>query len=214
MKNNSTGSYANTWFLKNDTTSILKVPSTPGSKLVNLLKEKAGGSRGPDKGVTKFVELGGLPISFTFPNKEYLMGKSGCQYSVKCYISDDQDCRIARGIYRILCVTCQERDGLEYVYIGTSGFSIHKRLLEHASCVRSKSASNALAKHIALHHEDNTQITFVSEIVQGGIKYNLERFIFEALEIEDARNDPNTITMNSRSEWGGRGLPRIQVIHN
>ena len=54
----------------------------------------------------------------------------------------------------------------------------------------------------------------VSEIVQGGIKYNLERFIFEAIEIEDARNDPQIITMNSRSEWGGRGLPRIQVTHN
>ena len=80
--------------------------------------------------------------------------------------------------------------------------------------MRSKSTSNALAKHIALHHEDSNQVVFVSEIVQGGIKYNLERFIFEAIEIEDARNDPQIITMNSRSEWGGRGLPRIQVTHN
>ena len=57
----------------------------------------------------------------------------------------------------------------------------------------------------------NEEATFSTEILQGGIKYNLERFILEAIEIEEARNNPDIVIMNSRSEWGGKGLPRIQV---
>ena len=57
----------------------------------------------------------------------------------------------------------------------------------------------------------NEEANFETEILQGGIKYNLERFILEALEIEEIKNTPDVNIMNSRSEWGGKGLPRIQV---
>ena len=104
------------------------------------------------------------------------------------------------------------RDGLKFVYIGTSGFSIHKHMLEHIKCVGAKNVSNALGKHVALHHQyENAE--FETEVIRSGIKYNLERFIFEALEIENARSNPDYNMMNSRSEWGGKGLPRI-VIQN
>ena len=99
-----------------------------------------------------------------------------------------------------------------YVYIGTSGFSIHKRMLEHDYCAKRHSASNALGKHMSNCHP-NEPANFVSELLQGGIRYNLERFILEALEIEEAKNTPGIHVMNSRSEWGGKGLPRIQVTH-
>ena len=54
--------WSNTWFLKGEVTNILKIPCTPNSKLVNLMRERAGAARGPDGGLTKFVEMGGLPI--------------------------------------------------------------------------------------------------------------------------------------------------------
>ena len=85
--------------------------------------------------------------------------------------------------------------------------------MEHSYCAKTKNVKNALGKHTALHHNVENSVEFESEILQGGIKYNLERFIFEAIEIEEGRNNPEYIIMNSRSEWGGRGLPRIQVVH-
>ena len=175
------------------------------------MREKIGSSRGPDGGLTKFVEMGGLPISLTFPMKEYLTGTTGCQFQEKCLINDDQDCRI-RAVYRVICKTCEDRDGSKFVYLGTTGFSMHKRMMEHSYCARTKKVSNALGKHSALHHVGENEVEYVSEIIQGGIKYNLERFIFEAIEIEEGRNNPVYTIMNSRSEWGGRGLPRIQVV--
>ena len=54
----------------------------------------------------------------------------------------------------------------------------------------------------------------MTEVIKGNIKYNLERFIYEAVEIEAIRNDPDIHTMNSRSEWGGKGLPRVQIVQN
>merc|ERR1711954_319152 len=122
------------------------------SKLVNLMKDRAGSSRGPDGGLTKYVEMGGLPISLTFPMIEYLTGTTGCQYVEKCLINQDQDCRITRAIYRIICKTCEDKDGTKFVYLGTTGFSIHKRMLEHAYSARPKNIKNALGKHTALHH--------------------------------------------------------------
>ena len=212
-KQNTIGNFPNTWFLKNETTNILKVPCTPNSSLVNSMRQKAGSSRGPDKGITKFVEMGGIPVTLLFPMKEFLTGTKGCQYAQKCYITDTQDCRVTRGIYRIICHTCQERDGKRFVYVGTSGFSVHKRMQEHMQCVRSQQISNALAKHVELFHT-NDNAEFVTEVIKGNIKYNLERFIYEAVEIEAIRNDPDIYTMNSRSEWGGKGLPRVQIVQN
>ena len=177
------------------------------------MKQKAGQSGGPDNGHTKFVEMGGVPISLLFPMKEFLTGSKGCQYAPKCYISENQDCRVTRGIYRIICKTCETRDGKKFVYVGTSGFSIHKRMLEHIQCVRSLQVKNALAKHVTLYHTHD-DAEFVTEIIQGNIKYNLERFIFEAIEIEGIRSNPDIYTMNSRSEWGGKGLPRIQIVQH
>ena len=49
----------------------------------------------------------------------------------------------------------------------------------------------------------NENASFETEILQGGIRYNLERFILEALEIEQVKNTPDVHIMNSRSGWGG-----------
>ena len=151
-------------------TRILKVPSTPNSTLMNTLRSQVAATKGPDQGTTKFVEMGGLPISLLFPMKECLTGVKYCQYALKCNISEEQDCRVSRGIYRIICKTCEVRDGKKYVYTGTSGFSIHKRMMEHLQCVRARNASNALAKHAQLHHE-NEEAEFVTEIVKGNVKF-------------------------------------------
>ena len=70
-------------------------------------------------------------------------------------------------------------------------------MLEHIKCINSKNVSNALEKHVVLHHQ-NENAEFQTEVVQSGNKYNLEWFIFEALEIESSRIKPDVHTMNSR----------------
>ena len=177
---------------------------------MNQVREKSGQTRGPDGGLTKFVEMGGLPLPLIFPSKDQFGGNSGCHYDNKCCIDQDQDCRIARAVYRIECELCEARDGSPFIYLGTTGFNIHKRMVEHLGAVRGNHANNALAKHMRIFHP-NEQASFVTKCLSGGIKYNLERFICEALEIEEARSNPEIRVMNSRSEWGGRGLPRVVV---
>ena len=71
------------------------------------------------------------------------------------------------------------------MYIGTSGFNIHKRSLEHIRAVQAKNQKNALAKHMALYHQ-NEDGNFVTTCLAGGIRYNLDRFILEAIEIKEA----------------------------
>ena len=43
-------------------------------------------------------------------------------------------------------------------------------MMEHLQCVRARNASNALAKHAQLHHE-NEEAEFVTEIVKGNVKF-------------------------------------------
>ena len=166
-----------------------------------------GQSKGPDGGRTKYVEMAGTPISMLFNRKE----NKGCSFRTKCYMEEGQDCTVTKAVYRIECKTCSSRGENPYVYIGTTGFSIHKRNLEHAAKVRAKNTSNALAKHLVDRHLDE-EVEFTTTCLSGGMKFNLNRFILEAIEIEDAKCDPKINILNSRSEWGGKGLPRL-VVH-
>ena len=154
------------------------------------------------------MEMGGTPVSMLFNRKD----TRGCIFRTKCYMEEDQDCTISRAVYRIECKTCTSRGASPYVYIGTTGFSIHKRNLEHAAKARSRNTSNALGKHLATCHQDE-EAEFITTCLSGGMQFNLNRFILEALEIEEARNNPEIQVMNSRSEWGGRGLPRLVIQH-
>ena len=111
QKREKMGNFANTWFLNDEVTGILKVPCTPDSKLLNTIRQQSGGSKGPDGESTKFGEMGGTPVALNFKQTEYLVSQPGCQFPVKCYIKENQDCRVSRGVYRITCKTCETREG-------------------------------------------------------------------------------------------------------
>ena len=82
----------------------------------------------------------------------------------------------------------------------------------YVDIVKGISQHHAPAKHIRLTHI-NEDAEFVTKCVKGGISFNLNRFILESLEIEEAKIDSHVTLMNSRSEWGGRGIPRISITH-
>ena len=70
--------------------------------------------------------------------------------------------------------------------------------------------SFALFKHSTNAHP-NLVPEFESKPIQGGFKYNVDRFIFESLKIQQGNQDSNINVLNSRAEWGHRGLIRLQV---
>ena len=83
-------------------------------------------------------------------------------------------------------------------------------MVEHAKALQSDQRKNALVKHKILMHSD-TNTEFKAKIVKGGIRYNLDRFVLESQKIQEANDDPGVNVLNSKSEWGSRGVPRLTV---
>ena len=143
-------------------------------------------------------------------------GDSGCHLGSRCLISEEDDCRVTRGVYKVSCLNCQEDPtSKDCLYLGTTARTFHARCKEHQAAIQSRTRSpkNALAKHQRLSHPNDSP-RFVMTKVSAGIRFNLDRQISEALEIEEARNNPDIQLLNQRSEWGNAGLPRLRVTHN
>ena len=133
---------------------------------------------------------------------------------MKCFVSGDTDCRSGRAVYRVCCQTCQNdpEKPPNVLYIGTTGFLAHKRFLEHSAALRTASLKNAIAKHENMHHAQNRG-EYVGEIIEGSIKFNLERFVTEAIQIEKAKRSADTMLLNQKGEWGHFGVTRLQVVN-
>ena len=71
-KTQKIGNFENTWFLKDDITSVMKIPCTPGSKLVQNIKAKCGQSRGPEKGGQNLLSWEEHLLPCCFPTKTFL----------------------------------------------------------------------------------------------------------------------------------------------
>ena len=99
------------------------------------------------------------------------------------------------------------------LYVGTSGHVLHKRQLEHMGEVRRHQASNALYKHHEQMHQGQIP-DFTSRVTKGNIKFNLDRFILEAHNIEINNINQEVNVINNRSGWGNRGLPRLVINNN
>ena len=217
QKQSRLGKYPNTWFLKGDVGNTLKVPYTPSGKLKSLIdaKLRSKGLETADGCFTKVIEMAGNSISSGLKKSQNFGGDVGCHFASRCLISEEDDCRITRGIYKVSCLVCQEDpNSKDCLYIGTSARTLHSRCLEHRDAINSNSrtSKNPLAKHQVLMHTNDTP-RFEMSVISGNIRYNLDRQISEALEIEHFKNDPSIQILNQRSEWGNTGLPRLRVTN-
>ena len=214
MKAAKGGNYPNTWFLKGKTTGLLKVHPTPGGKLQGEIRGKLDQTPGPFGGNLKVVEKGGQLITTGLKRTQrFGATNEGCQFLMKCMIRGDRDCRNARGVYQIICKTCQDHpdNPKSVLYVGTSGFTMHKRLMEHQGAIRGNYLKNAMAKHQRKVHQQDAQVpVFEAEPIMSSIKFNLERFVMEALAIEKAKSKAD-ILMNQKGEWGHYGITRLVV---
>ena len=71
--------------------------------------------------------------------------------------------------------------------------------------MKNKRVTNALTKHHFNKHREVAP-NFKVKPLRKGVKFNLDRYITEALLIDD----PNVDLLNDRSEWGQRGVPRVR----
>ena len=95
------------------------------------------------------------------------------------------------------------------VYLGTSGHTLHKRMLEHEdACHRpSGGSSSSVAKHHrALHWGEPPRF---SVSIVGSQRKNLYRLVSEALWIRKLASKVTLI--NQKSERGKLQLPRLSV---
>ena len=187
QKNSSMGKYANTWFLSGKNQNTLKVQGAPESALLESLRKPLKNNICAEGGSTKFVEMGGKPITAGLSNTVKFTGQQGCVFTPKCNVDPELDCREGRLVYQTECLNCAEDPAVieKSVYIGTSGHLLHKRNLEHMGDIRRGNMSNALSKHHRLMH-NNIEPKFSSRSLRGGIQYNLDKFILKGRKINQA----------------------------
>lgn len=90
-------------------------------------------------------------------------------------------------------------------YVGTTGRTVHCRMMEHKEAIDKKDLKNALAKHMEDSHP-NTVADFTMTIITRH-NTNLERLVTESILIE---KQVKGLSVNLRSEWGAnRGVVRI-----
>ena len=155
-----------------------------------------------DGGRTKVIEMGGNPITKGLNKPEEFSGPGSCHMAGRghtCNTDPENDCRSARIVYRATCQHCESR-GQDTQYIGTSGRSLHSRTLEHMAEVRNRSSRNAQSKHHWAVHPAEEPF-FKTQVIRGGIFFNVERQIHESIEIEEASQNENVKLLNQRSEF-------------
>ena len=167
-----------------------------------------------DGGQTKVIELAGKPIQSGLKRQVNFGGNNGCQMGTgnqRCIIHNEADCRIARCVNNTSCTPCERSPTRrEANYVGTMARTAHSRQIEHKRAILGRNQANALYKHqVTAHPKEPPE--FETTITRGGFRWNLERQIFEALEIEHLRNNPHIEILNLRAEWGNRGLPCLTI---
>ena len=210
-KNENNLKYVNTWFLRGQHTSVVKVQATPGGALVGKAREKIGNMMAPDGGRTLIVEAAGLSITAGLRNPDPSWPK-GCPHQDKCPVDPKQTCGGSRIVYQLNCTTC------EAAYLGTSGHTLHKRSMEHLEAVRRGNTAYAMARHYATEHPEwdgqGDAKPFSCKILRGpNIMGNIQRYLEEALLIRDA-TDKGDKLLNGRGEWGRTSLKRLAIVED
>ena len=139
----------------------------------------------------KVQERAGVSLKRQFP--------STLSEPVEC---DQEDCRLdgrkgpshnrASVLYTSQCKLCEE-GGVKCVYYGESSRSGHKRLKKHTEDITTEKESNALAKHLAKFHPDQTKEpdNFTFKLVQT-YRSALWRQCAEGVKIKNSDADTKT----------------------
>ena len=109
--------------------------------------------------------------------------------------------------YYIVCKVCRTKNVLAE-YHGESGSNAVHRLSEHEAAITNKNTDNAMAKHLAIYHQENEGDPDSFEYSVTATFKNLERQISEAVSLK--YSDPD-IVMNQKNEHHGPAMHRTST---
>ena len=185
-------------------TSVFFVPSTPGGKLLKMLRETEKMHQIGSKNRIKFIETSGRKYIDHLKIKDPF--SENCKSDTKCFACQDSDkqtnCKVSNVGYKIVCQTCKDRH-IDRTYEGETCRSAHLRGNEHLRDLEKKNERSVLLRHIKADHSDEeTKVKFKMEIV-GRFKTAMNRQINEGIRIQG--KDPKTL-MNSKTEFYGPAI--------
>ena len=186
-----------------ETKQILMIPPTPDSTLARELRQEIGGIMGPDRGKTKVIERGGVPITAGLI-KDDPFPKETCQFGETCLVGPK--CQLTSCCYMITCKLCDPGDvepRERSRYIGQSGTTLHKRMKSHLQGIKGK---GVLAKHLQENHRDtpppdDPSSMFIMKPIKSS-RTVVDRLVREGIYIQGMESRSQGVLMNSRSEWG------------
>ena len=70
------------------------------------MRKSLGDRLGAEGGTTKFIELGGKPVTSGLSKPECFTANQGCVFVPPCNVDPEMDCRVSRCIYEVECIQC------------------------------------------------------------------------------------------------------------
>ena len=188
------------WLSKIGFNNLLQLPTTPGGKLVKLVRKELRNMEEPRKIRTYIKEDYGVSskqlISKSNPFPKQQCGDHLCMV---CRRDNDSNINNSKGTkcllsnvgYTITCRTC----GREY--IGTTSRNCKTRSVEHLTATNS-----TINRHVTNDHPGNSGATAdqYSMRVTGHFQDPMTRQISEAVKIRRARNE-NKDLLNEKKEF-------------
>ena len=154
------------------------------------------------------MERAGPTIGNIIQNKNFWKNENCGRDHCKPCETKPGSCRLSHVTYRVKCLTCLEATGKRVHYVGESHRSLLDRSREHESEVRSKSESNAMARHWIHEHPDLQEPPEYSFEVIKKHRTSLERQLNEALTIDQEDCD---LLLNAKGEWGFNLIPKLET---
>ena len=185
--------------------TMIKVPFTPGSKLLKSFREIVEKHEFP----IRFIETSGYSLQNLLersdPFREKHCGRPDC---FPCCSGGSGRCDKIGAGYRI---TCEEEQckGKEVHYEGETARTAYSRGLDHKRGYRNKDKENVLWKHAANDHGGSSSVNFKMTVLKTYGRDNTTRKSNEAVRINLCRG----VRLNSKAEYRQPSIPRL-VLHN
>ena len=186
--------------------SVFFVPSTPGSKLLKMLRKTEDLYKIDPKCRIKFIETSGRKYIDQLQIKDPF--SENCKPGIKCFVcqgaTKPTQCKSSNVGYSIICQTCKDRK-IERTYEGETCRNAHIRGNEHMKDLERKNERSVLHKHVVKEHPNEEDIVKFRMKVVGKFKTPISRQINEGVRIKN--KNPADI-LNSKAEFHGPAIQR------
>ena len=180
------------------------LPFTPGSQLVQQLKEAEERSMDGRKIRFRFVERAGTSLKEILQKSDpWAGGQCGSDDCFPCKGSKGGDCRRNNVTYQIVCEECESGNVVAH-YKGETSKNTYTRGLKHLEQLRNKSKDSVLWAHCKEHHQSSV-VSFKMEKT-GSFSDPLSRQIMEGVQI----NVFGGITLNRQSAWRQPAVSKVK----